>query len=325
MKNYLVTGCAGFIGSSLADSLLAKGFGVVGLDNINDYYDPKIKMANLNKANTNPNFHFFRGDLTDQSFLKSVFEYSHFDAVIHLAARAGVRPSIADPLEYCRSNYVGTTNLLEFCRKYKVSNAIAASSSSVYGNNKKVPFSEEDPVDYAISPYAATKKGTEVMGYVYHHLYNINTIFLRFFTVYGPRQRPDLAINSFLNCVLQHKTITLYGDGSSRRDYTYIDDIVSGIEEAIQYCENHRDVYEVVNLGSGRPISLIEMVHVIEAVVGEKANIRFASMQPGDVEQTYADISKAQRLFHYSVSCSFEQGVASFYHWLVSTKGGLQQ
>lgn len=227
----------------------------------------------------------------------------------------GGRPSIEDPILYQEVNGRGTHNILECSRKYGVKNIVAASSSSVYGNNKVVPFKETDVVDYAISPYAATKKANEVMGHVYHSLYKINMAFLRFFTVYGPRQRPDLAINKFTRLILAGESIPVYGDGSTSRDYTYISDIVDGIIKSIAYVENNKDIYEIFNIGSNSPVSLTEMIETIEKVLGKKAIIDRLPMQPGDVDRTYADISKLKEMTGYNPSLTFEEGIEKFVEW----------
>ena len=315
MKCILITGGAGFIGSSLADKLVDKEYSIVVVDNFNDYYDVDIKEKNVFNNLNKENYFLYKIDICDYEALENVFINHKIDAIVHLAARAGVRPSIDDPILYQNVNNLGTNNILEMARKYRVNNMILASSSSVYGNNKCVPFKETDSVDFAISPYAATKKSNEVLGHVYHKLYDINMIFLRFFTVYGPRQRPDLAINKFTKLILENKPIPLFGDGSTSRDYTYIDDIVNGIILSLDYVFSHKNVYEILNLGENTPITLLQMVRTIEAALGKKAIINFLPMQPGDVYQTYADISKARRLIGYNPTTSFEQGIRNFVVW----------
>lgn len=294
-KTYLVTGGAGFIGSSLADFLLKKDYKVVVIDNFCDFYDPSIKRNNVKDNLDNPNYKLYEIDLRCKSDVEKVFRENKIDVVIHLAAMAGVRPSIENPILYQEVNCIGTQNLLEVMKEYGVKNLVMASSSSVYGNNKKVPFKETDIVDYAISPYAATKKSNEVMTHVYHKLFNMNVIMLRFFTVYGPRQRPDLAINKFTRLMLNDEEVTMFGDGTTSRDYTYIDDIVSGIYSSINYVLNNNDVYEIVNLGNSSPISLKEMINTIAEVLNKEPKIKEMPMQQGDVNITYADISKAKR------------------------------
>lgn len=321
MKTFLISGASGFIGSTLADKLLNNGHKVINIDNINDYYDLKVKNNNILSALSNSNYFFYKNDINDFVALENIFKNHTIDFIIHLAARAGVRPSIEDPLLYEKDNGLGTVSILEMARKYNVKKIILASSSSVYGNNKKTPFSEDDIVDYAISPYAATKKANEVMGHVYHKLFNLDMIFLRFFTVYGPRQRPDLAIHKFTDLILNDKPITMFGDGSSARDYTYIDDIVDGIIKSIDYLEKHENVYEIINLGNNHPVKLKTLITTIEKAVNKKAIIINEPMQPGDVEITYADISKAKRLLNYEPKTSFEDGIKKFVEWYLKERG----
>ena len=311
----LITGGAGFIGSSLATKLLLLGFTVIAVDNFNDYYDPKIKEKNVSSLKHDNRFSCIRLDILDLPKLDELFAKERFDLVIHLAARAGVRPSLADPIAYQRTNCEGTNNVLECARKHGVKKLILASSSSVYGNNKTVPFKETDCVDFAISPYAATKKANEVLAHVYHAVYGLDIVMLRFFTVYGPRQRPDLAINKFVRLIEEGKPIELYGDGTTYRDYTFIDDICDGVISSIGYLKTHEDIYEIINLGSNHPITLIEMVKTIEKCLGKKAIIKHLPMQQGDVDATYADISKAKALLGYEPKTSFEEGVRSFISW----------
>lgn len=315
MKTYLITGGAGFIGSTLADRLLLDGNQVIVVDNFNDYYDVSIKERNVAPHLTDDNYKLYRIDICDWNALEKVFKDNHIDGIVHLAARAGVRPSIEDPILYQQTNNLGTNHILELAKKYGVKNLVLASSSSVYGNNKKVPFKETDVVDFAISPYAATKKANEVLGHVYHVLYEMNMIFLRFFTVYGPRQRPDLAINKFTKLILNDEPIPVFGDGSTSRDYTYIQDIINGIILSIQYVENHENVYEIINLGENTPITLLEMIQTIEKVLGKKAKMNFLPMQLGDVNKTYADITKAKELLGYDPQTSFEEGIRNFVKW----------
>ena len=314
-KTYLVTGGAGFIGSSLADFLLKKDYKVVVIDNFCDFYDPSIKRNNVKDNLDNPNYKLYEIDLRCKSDVEKVFRENKIDVVIHLAAMAGVRPSIENPILYQEVNCIGTQNLLEVMKEYGVKNLVMASSSSVYGNNKKVPFKETDIVDYAISPYAATKKSNEVMTHVYHKLFNMNVIMLRFFTVYGPRQRPDLAINKFTRLMLNDEEVTMFGDGTTSRDYTYIDDIVSGIYSSINYVLNNNDVYEIVNLGNSSPISLKEMINTIAEVLNKKPKIKEMPMQQGDVNITYADISKAKEMLNYDPKTPFKEGIEKFVKW----------
>ena len=314
-KTYLVTGGAGFIGSSLADFLLKKDYKVVVIDNFCDFYNPSIKRNNVKDNLDNPNYKLYEIDLRCKSDVEKVFRENKIDVVIHLAAMAGVRPSIENPILYQEVNCIGTQNLLEVMKEYGVKNLVMASSSSVYGNNKKVPFKETDIVDYAISPYAATKKSNEVMTHVYHKLFNMNVIMLRFFTVYGPRQRPDLAINKFTRLMLNDEEVTMFGDGTTSRDYTYIDDIVSGIYSSINYVLNNNDVYEIVNLGNSSPISLKEMINTIAEVLNKEPKIKEMPMQQGDVNITYADISKAKEMLNYDPKTPFKEGIEKFVKW----------
>ena len=314
-KTYLVTGGAGFIGSSLADFLLKKDYKVVVIDNFCDFYDPSIKRNNVKDNLDNPNYKLYEIDLRCKSDVEKVFRENKIDVVIHLAAMAGVRPSIENPILYQEVNCIGTQNLLEVMKEYGVKNLVMASSSSVYGNNKKVPFKETDIVDYAISPYAATKKSNEVMTHVYHKLFNMNVIMLRFFTVYGPRQRPDLAINKFTRLMLNDEEITMFGDGTTSRNYTYIDDIVSGIYSSIKYVLNNNDVYEIVNLGNSSPISLKEMINTIAEVLNKEPKIKHLPMQQGDVDIAYADISKAKEMLNYDPKTPFKEGIEKFVKW----------
>lgn len=314
-RTYLVTGGAGFIGSSLADFLLKKDYKVVVIDNFCDFYDPSIKRNNVKDNLNNPNYKLYEIDLRCKSDVEKVFRENKIDVVIHLAAMAGVRPSIENPILYQEVNCIGTQNLLEVMKEYGVKNLVMASSSSVYGNNKKVPFKETDIVDYAISPYAATKKSNEVMTHVYHKLFNMNVIMLRFFTVYGPRQRPDLAINKFTRLMLNDEEVTMFGDGTTSRDYTYIDDIVSGIYSSINYVLNNNDVYEIVNLGNSSPISLKEMINTIAEVLDKEPKIKEMPMQQGDVNITYADISKAKEMLNYDPKTPFKEGIEKFVKW----------
>lgn len=317
----LVTGGAGFIGSNLCKTLLNMDKEIICIDNFNDFYDPQIKKRNTRESLKYKGYKLFEGDIRDKKFLKKIFENNKIDAVIHLAAMAGVRPSIQDPILYEDVNIKGTMNILEMCKNYNVRKVILASSSSVYGSNKKIPFSESDVVDFAISPYAATKKSCEVIGHVYHSLYNINMIVLRFFTVYGPGQRPDLAIHKFTRYIVEGREIPFFGDGSSKRDYTYVDDIVDGIVKSLKYIATNKGVYEIINLGESHTISLKEMVNTIEDTLGLKAKIRKLPNQLGDVNVTYADITKAKRLLGYNPQISFQEGISRFVNWFYAVTG----
>ena len=268
MKTYLITGGAGFIGSSLADNLLKENNKVIIIDNFCDFYDPSIKEDNIKDALKNANYKLYRGDIRDKKILDKIFSENSIDIVVHLAAMAGVRPSIENPVLYQEVNCMGTQNILEAMKKHHVDKLVMASSSSVYGNTKEVPFREDMIVDFAISPYAATKKANEVMTHVYHKLENFNVIMLRFFTVFGPRQRPDLAINKFTRLMLNNEEIPMFGDGETSRDYTYIDDIIDGIKRSCDYVVNNKNVYEIINLGNSSPVTLKEMINIIGEVVG---------------------------------------------------------
>ena len=315
MKTYLITGAAGFIGSSLAEKLLKEENKVIGIDNFCDFYNPSIKENNVKELSKDDNFKLYRTDIRDGQAVKEVFNENKIDVVIHLAAMAGVRPSIENPVLYQEVNCVGTQNILEEMKIHNVTNLVMASSSSVYGNCKTVPFKEDMIVDFAISPYAATKKANEVMTHVYHKLFNFNVIMLRFFTVYGPKQRPDLAINKFTRLMLEDKEIPMFGDGTTSRDYTYIDDIVDGIIRSFNYVENNNDVYEILNLGNSSPVSLKEMINTIGQAIGVEPKIKQLPMQPGDVDRTFADISKAKKLIGYNPKTSFKEGIENFVEW----------
>ena len=315
MKTYFITGGAGFIGSTLSQKLLEQGDKVIAIDNFCDFYNPKIKENNVKELLINENFKLYRKDIRNRQAVKEIFNENNIDVVINLAAMAGVRPSIENPILYQEVNCLGLQNILEEMKEHDIKNGVFASSSSVYGNCKEVPFREDMIVDYAISPYAATKKANEVMAHVYHKLFDMNIIMLRFFTVYGPKQRPDLAINKFTRLMLNNEEIPMFGDGSTSRDYTYIDDIVDGIIKSCAYAATHNDVYEILNIGSNNPISLKEMIEIIGEELGVKPKIKELPMQPGDVDQTYADISKAKELIGYEPSTSFKEGIKEFIKW----------
>jgi UDP-glucuronate 4-epimerase len=308
----LVTGGAGFIGSHVVEALLSREHEVIAIDNFDPFYEISVKEANLIEAQKHSAFHLYRIDILDKSALNDIFSENQIELVIHLAAKAGVRPSILDPLGYYNANVEGTLNLLEICKEFGMNKFIFASSSSVYGNNDKIPFSEEDNVDFPISPYAATKKAGELLCHNYHYLYGIDIFVLRFFTVYGPRQRPDLAIHKFFRLIGQDKPIQIYGDGLTSRDYTYIDDILHGILNSIERVKG----YEIINLGESKTIQLKDLILSIEKLVGKEVRKEYLDMQPGDVLQTYADISKARRLLDYNPVTDMETGLGKFYHWL---------
>ena len=310
----LVTGGAGFIGSHLCDYLVHDGNQVICVDNFNDYYDPAIKRKNIHELMSHAQFQLCEGDILDHDFLQEIFETDKLDVIVHLAARAGVRPSLKDPRLYQKVNIEGTGNLLELSAQYKISKFILASTSSVYGNNKKVPFSESDFVDHPVSPYAATKKACELIAYTYHSLYQMNITCLRFFTVYGPRQRPDMAIHKFAKLIHEKQEIPMYGDGSSRRDYTYIDDIIDGVVKSIHHCQG----YHIYNLGESQTIELKELIALISSALGEKAKIKQLPMQPGDVNATFADISRAVEEIGYKPTTSIHNGIPKFIEWYLS-------
>jgi UDP-glucuronate 4-epimerase len=313
MQNILITGGAGFIGSHLVDRLLAEGdWQVSVVDDFNDFYDPAIKRENVDRQKENPNYRLFEADIRNKPALDKVFEKSDFQCIVHLAARAGVRPSLQQPLLYAETNVAGTTNMLELAREHNIKQFVFGSSSSVYGINAKVPFSEEDPIRQTISPYAATKAAGELLCHAYTHLYGIRSVCLRFFTVYGPRQRPDLAIHKFARLISAGKAIPVFGDGATRRDYTYIDDITSGVRAAIDYDKSE---YEVINLGESRTVELSELISLLEMELGTKARIDRQPLQPGDVPQTYADIAKARRLLGYNPQTQIEVGIEQFVKW----------
>ena len=311
MESVLVTGGAGFIGSHLCERLLSRGDSVVCLDNFDPYYSPEVKRRNIQKALKNKRFHLIECDIRDEGKLAELFSSHDFSCVVHLAARAGVRPSIKDPHIYQDVNIGGTINLLEMCREHKIASFIFGSSSSVYGDSGKVPFSESDVLMRPISPYAASKQACELFCYTYHHLYDIHITCLRFFTVYGPRQRPDMAIHKFTRLIDGGKQIEIYGDGSSRRDYTYIDDIIDGVEAAV----DKNLAFEVINLGESETIELNRLVSLIEENIGKKAKVVRMPMQPGDVPITYADISRARKLLGYEPQVKVDEGIPLFVEW----------
>ncbi len=315
----LITGGAGFIGSHLSERLLEGGYEIVNLDNFNDYYDPSIKRRNITGLLPRAEYTLVESDILDREKLQRLFQQHRFDAIVHLAARAGVRPSIAQPLLYEQVNCEGTVNLLELARQHSVDKFIFGSSSSVYGENSKVPFAEEDRVDHPISPYAATKKAGELTCYTYHHLYKMKITCLRFFTVYGPRQRPDMAIHKFTKMIANGEKVPMYGDGTSRRDFTFVADIVDGIEKALNACS----AYHIYNLGESRTIDLRSLINLIQECVGKRALIEQLPLQPGDVPITYADISKARREIGYDPKVDIAEGIQRFVAWFKrnQTKG----
>ena len=317
MPHILLTGGAGFIGSHLLDSLLADGSTVTVVDNFDPFYDRSAKERNLARHRDSARLQLIEADLRDMDRLRSGITGS-YDAIVHLAAKAGVRPSIEDPVAYQEVNVRGTQNLLELARELGIKQFVFASSSSVYGVNPRVPWSEEDHVLQPISPYASTKVSGELLGHVYSHLYGIRFIALRFFTVYGPRQRPDLAIHKFARLILQGRPIPVFGDGSTRRDYTYIEDIISGVRAAIDY---RKTMYEVINLGNNQTISLKEMIDGLEDALGARAVRQPLPEQPGDVPQTWANVEKARTLLGYEPRTRYEDGVRRFVSWLRAPAG----
>jgi UDP-glucuronate 4-epimerase len=311
-ERILITGAAGFIGSHLVERLLAGGAAVAAVDNFTDTYDPSAKRRNLAAAIQNRDFTLIEGDIRDAAAMERVVQSFAPQVIIHLAALAGVRPSLERPALYADVNVTGTTVMLEMAVRHQVGKFIFGSSSSVYGNNAQVPFAESHRVDQPISPYAATKRAGELLAHTYHHVHGLAVTCLRFFTVYGPRQRPDLAICKFMRLLAAGRPIPLFGDGSSSRDYTYIDDIVDGILVAVGRCKS----FDIVNLGSHRPIALIDLVRTIERVTGVQAAIDWQPPQPGDVERTYADLAHARQTLRYAPKVPLETGLAHQWEWI---------
>jgi UDP-glucuronate 4-epimerase len=313
MRNVLVTGGAGFIGSHLVERLLSEGgWRVLVVDDFNDFYDPAIKRRNVAPHAGREDFLLCEADIRDRAALARIFRETRFDCVVHLAARAGVRPSLEEPLLYAETNITGTLNLLELARGHGVRQFVFGSSSSVYGENEKVPFAEDDPVARPISPYAATKAAGELLCHTYTHLWGLRCVVLRLFTVYGARQRPDLAVHKFARLISEGKPIPVFGDGTTRRDYTYVDDIIAGVRAAVDY---DASMYEVINLGESRTVSLSELISLLESELGRDAIIDRRPLQPGDVPQTFADITKARRLLGYDPRTPIEEGIRRFVEW----------
>jgi len=313
LNTILVTGGAGFIGSHLIDKLLDMGKEVICIDNFDPFYDIKLKKTNIRTHLTNPNYTMYEEDIRNISQIDEIFKKTKPDIVIHLAAKAGVRPSVEDPKEYSEVNINGSLNILECCVKYEVKKFINGSSSSVYGLNKIVPFKETHPLNKIASPYAATKLAVEGLCHTFNNIYKLPIINLRFFTVYGPRQRPDLAIRKFMHKMLNNEPISIYGNGETSRDYTYVDDIVNGIISSINY---EKSSYEIFNLGNSSPIELLDLVNSIENSLGIKANIQFEKAQKGDVPTTYADISKSINKLHYSPQTPLKNGLDEMALWI---------
>jgi UDP-glucuronate 4-epimerase len=309
-KKFLVTGAAGFIGSHLCERLIANGHTVIGLDNFDLFYDRKAKESNIKSLLQSDKFKLIEGDIRDADCVRSICR-GGIEIIVHLAAKAGVRPSVEDPAGFADVNINGTLVMLEAAKEFNIKKFIFASSSSVYGNNKKVPFAETDNVDFPISPYAATKKAGELLCHTYHHLYKIDINCLRFFTVYGPRQRPDLAIHKFVKHIEAGRPLPMFGDGSMMRDFTYIDDIIDGTTAAAEKCKG----FEIYNLGESRPIRLDDLIREIEKSLGKKAIIERLPLQSGDVERTYADVNKARRELGYNPNTEISAGLKKFVEW----------
>jgi UDP-glucuronate 4-epimerase len=317
--NFLVTGGAGFIGSHVCERLLQSGHAVWALDDLNAFYSPAIKERNLREiAALGKPFTFILKELSDVRALENLLKEVRFDQIIHLAARAGVRPSLDEPEFFQQVNVEGTVNILEVARRHGVKKVVLASSSSVYGVNKKVPFAESDPVFSVISPYAASKLACEALGHVYHYVYGMDVTMLRFFTVYGPRQRPDLAIHKFARLIAAGKPISMYGDGSTARDYTYISDIVDGVIA----CTQRKFGYEIFNLGRSDTVRLSQLIELLELALGKKATIERQPVQPGDVPLTYADTTKSNTLLDYAPKVKIEQGIPLFVEWFKQQGNG---
>lgn len=308
-EKILVTGGAGFIGSHLAEALIKQGKNVVIIDDFNDFYNPAWKRENVGEIKKKTVI--YEADIRDERALENIFKKEKFGNIIHLAARTGVRPSIKNPILYQEVNIGGSHNILEAARKHNVQNLILASSSSIYGNQKKTPFSEDDRVDKLISPYAASKRAMELLAYTYHHLYNMNIACLRFFTVFGERGRPDMAPYLFTEKMLKGEEIQKFGDGTSKRDYTYVGDIIEGIVK----CLDRKFGYEIINLGNNNPVSLNKFIEILEKTTGKKANVKEMPTQEGDVDVTYADITKAKKLLNWEPRVSFEEGIRRFVEW----------
>lgn len=311
MQTILVTGGAGFIGSHVCERLIAQGKIVVCVDNLNDYYDPTIKRQNIIGLKDNPSFHFEKIDILDDQELDRIFSEYTIDAIIHLAARAGVRPSLENPLLYANVNILGTINLLERAHRHGVKKIVAASSSSIYGSNTKIPFAEHDETISQVSQYAASKKAMEAYCQTYYNLYKIPTVCLRFFTVYGPRGRPDMATYKFISKIENGESIEMFGDGTSKRDYTFVHDIVDGIIAALD-----ADItFEIINLGNNTPVMLKDFIATIENALGKQANIIEKPEQQGDVKMTYADLTRAKEILGYEPRTNLAEGIKKTVEW----------
>ena len=310
-KTFLITGGAGFIGSALIDKLIDNN-NIICIDDFNDFYSPEIKKNNIKEHIKSDNYKLYKYDIAEYENIKTVFEENKIDCIIHLAARAGVRPSLLNPMLYTKTNIVGTVNLLELAKNFGIKKFIMGSSSSVYGSRTDGPFNEKMKIDRPISPYASTKASNEQMCYTYSHLYNMNIVCLRFFTVYGPKQRPDLAIHKFTKLITRGNPIPVFGDGTTKRDYTYIEDILQGVLSSIEY---NKTPYEIINLGESRTVELNFLIELLEDTIGKKALIERFFLQPGDVPITYADISKARNLLNYNPATKIESGIKKFVKW----------
>lgn len=320
-ERILVTGAAGFIGSHLADRLLSQGAAVVGVDNFDPFYPVELKRANIARALRHPGFELVEVDCADQKGLLRALADQPFDVVVHLAAKAGVRPSLRDPAGYLRANVVATQNILDLAVKRDVRRVVFGSSSSVYGNSDAVPFSEANRADRPVSPYAASKRSAELLCAACNHLYGVSAVALRFFTVYGPRQRPDLAIRKFASLMLRRAEIPLYGDGTTERDYTWIDDIIDGVVAAIRRTRDVPGCFDIINLGGSRTTSLSRLVDLLADALGVEPQIVRLPMQPGDVIRTCADVTKAHQLLGYVPATPIEVGIPRFVEWLRATEG----
>ncbi len=313
MQNILVTGGAGFIGSNLIEKLLRENNSNISVvDDFNDFYSPDIKRNNIKNCLSNPRFKLFESDIRDFDSMKKIFAEQKPDIIVHLAARAGVRPSLEEPVLYTETNIVGTTNLLELSREFGIERFVFGSSSSVYGLNAEMPFTEDSQIARPLSPYAATKAAGELLCHTYSHLYDMQIVCLRFFTVYGARQRPDLAIHKFAELIAEGKPIPVFGDGKTRRDYTYIDDILDGVRKAMDY---DKTPYEIFNLGESRTVELSELIELLETNLGKKAIINRLPMQPGDMPETFASIEKSSKMLDYDPTTPIEQGIEKFIKW----------
>tara|TARA_Y100000741_G_scaffold334097_1_gene291109 strand:+ start:2339 stop:3316 length:978 start_codon:yes stop_codon:yes gene_type:complete len=317
MKKILITGVAGFIGYHLAEKLLNKNFRIIGIDNLNDYYDPILKQDRLNNLNKFSNFEFHKIDFIQNNELESIFNNNQFNQVIHLGAQAGVRYSLTNPQDYIETNIIGFLNILENCKNYNVENIIYASSSSIYGNNKDLPFSENDKTEKQISMYGVSKKTNELMAHTYSNLYDLKTTGLRFFTVYGPWGRPDMALYIFTKAIIENKNINLYNNGNHTRSFTYISDIVEPIYRLIKINENKQNTLNnnIINIGGAEPVKLLRFIDIIEDCLGKKANAILKPMQQGDVQDTNADITKLEKITNYKPQVDIEEGIKRFIDW----------